>query len=727
LFTLLTAGAAPPDAWSQLSFRYSMLPRSAEPTTRSRLLAAGDRETDAWSHLRNKADWEKYRDVRLAALKRSLGTFPEPPKDLKVKVRKTLEGDDYRIDCLTYESRPGLLVTANLYRPVKAKKEGMPGIAIIHSHHNPKTQGELQDMGVMWARAGCYVLVMDMLGHGERRQHPFATAKDYPKSFAVSRQDYHFRYNLAMQLQTMGDSLIGWMVWDVWRGIDLLLSRPGIDKEKIILMGSVAGGGDPCAVAAALDDRIKCAVPFNFGGPQPETRYPLPKDAEKSFLYTGSGSWESTRNLARSASDGFMPWVIVGGIAPRKVIYAHEFAWDGDRDPVWKRLQKIYGWYGQKDSLAEVHGSGSVRGKPPESTHCNNIGMVHRKGIHAALKRWFGIEAKEPGQWKRRDASELWCLDKGESPGKVTEVAGKLADERLATARKRWKKAPEGMAAEWRKLLGLEGGRALIFRAPQAEATPLSGVEALWLPASGSWLLRATGKRGLPVTVAIGQGGPRAFLRQRHGEIAALLKDEAVLLVDLGGAGDRMPGQDRGRGGAGLPSSRLMLGEVTLGEHVRAVQVALLELRKSGEIDEKRITLWGESFSAANEDGMHLRAPLEHAQPRLAEPMGAHVALLVALFDKDVSAVRARGGLVGYRSLLDSPFVHVPYDVIVPGALTAGDLVDVVAALAPRKVTLEEMVDGLNRRVPAKEAAKAYAIALGAYKEAKAEDKLVIK
>ena len=38
----------------------------------------------------------------------------------------------------------------------------MPAILVAHSHHNPKTQGELQDMGVNWARTGCLVLVMDL-------------------------------------------------------------------------------------------------------------------------------------------------------------------------------------------------------------------------------------------------------------------------------------------------------------------------------------------------------------------------------------------------------------------------------------------------------------------------------------------------------------------------------------------------------------------------------------
>ena len=228
-----------------------------------------------------------------------------------------------------------------------------------------------------------------------------------------------------MQLQTIGDSLMGWMVWDVQRGVDLLLSRPGIDPKKIILLGAVAGGGDPAAAAAALDERITAVVPFNFGGPQPETRYPLPADAETSVNFSGSGSWESTRNLAGSVKGGFLPWVIVGAVAPRRHIYAHEFAWDQKRDPVWKRLQKIHGWYGTPEHLSSVHGSGSVRGQPPEATHCNNIGPVHRKGIHEALKKWFDIgPAKEKSD--RRPAEELLCLGKDERPKMLHELAAEV-------------------------------------------------------------------------------------------------------------------------------------------------------------------------------------------------------------------------------------------------------------------------------------------------------------
>ena len=81
-----------------------------------------------------------------------------------MQVTGGIDGDGYRIEKIVYQSRPGLFVTANLYTPAKPGKS-MPGILLCHSHHSPKTQGELQDMGITWAKAGCLVLVIDQLGN----------------------------------------------------------------------------------------------------------------------------------------------------------------------------------------------------------------------------------------------------------------------------------------------------------------------------------------------------------------------------------------------------------------------------------------------------------------------------------------------------------------------------------------------------------------------------------
>ncbi|HEX5272284.1 MAG TPA: acetylxylan esterase [Gemmataceae bacterium] len=700
------------------------LPRMLGRNARASIDAANRRETEAWHKVTNREEWEHYRDPRIEALRRSLGQFPDPPADLHVRVTRTLDGDGYRVENVVFESRPGVLVTANLYAPAKPGR-AMPGILIVHSHHNPKTQGELQDMGMTWARQGCLVIVMDQLGHGERRQHPFVTEKDYAGSFRPSRQDYYFRYNTGMQLNLIGDGLIGWMVWDLRRGIDLLLSRPGIDREKIIVLGSVAAGGEPAAVTAALDRRVAAAAAFNFGGPQPETTYPLPDD-ENAFNYAGGGSWESTRNLRDSARDGFLPWVIVGAAAPRGLVYAHEFAWDRDHDTVWKRLEMIYGFYGARDRLAFTKGRGSVSGKAgPENTHANNIGPAHRQGIYPALKAWFDMPIPEKEYQERHKADDLLCLTpevlKQVRPRPLYEVAGEIGDERAAAARKVLAGlTPEGrrkrLREEWAKLLG--GVRPAL---PDAKGFPgvRAGTATAWpalIDAPGVKIpvvvLTPTGAKGpLPVVVCVCQEGKQAFLKQRAAAVAALLEGGvAVCLPDLRGTGETRPGDGRGRQSAAtsISSTELMLGQTLLGERLRDLRTVLKYLRDwSGheqKLDTRRVALWGDSLAPVNAADRDLKVPLDaEKQPDLAEPLGGLLALFGALYEGDVKAVYVRGGLDGYRSVLRSPFVYVPHDIIVPGALTAGDLGDVAAALAPRPLRQEGLVDGQNRRVKTEE------------------------
>ena len=84
----------------------------------------------------------------------------------------------------------------------------------------------------------------------------------------------------------------------------------------------------------------------------------------------GDGSWESTRNLRLSGRDGFLPWVIVTAVAPRRMIYAHEFSWDREHDPVWRRLQKVFEFYNATDRLAFAHGrSPHGAGEPTRGEH----------------------------------------------------------------------------------------------------------------------------------------------------------------------------------------------------------------------------------------------------------------------------------------------------------------------------------------------------------------------
>jgi dienelactone hydrolase len=720
----------------------NMLPDHA----RKGLSAANQRSTDQWARISNRQDWENFSREKLAALRSSLGTFPERPGSLTVRATRTIPGEGFAIENLVFESRPGLWVTANLYRP-EPVRASMPGILLCHSHHNPKTQGELQDMGMTWARAGCLVLVMDQLGHGERRQHPFVSEQDYPAEFPVGRQDYHFRYNTAIQLQLIGDSLMGWMVWDLRRGVDLMLSRPGIDPRRIVLMGSVAGGGDPAAVAAALDDRIAAAVPFNFGGPQPESPYPLPADAENVFAYAGSGDWETTRNLSLSCRDGFLPWVIVGSIAPRKLVYAHEFSWDREHDPVWKRLQHIYAdFYGAPRALDYTTGFGLLQGRPPQASHCNNVGPPHRERIHAALQRWFGVQCGPSQEYQKRlPPEELQCMTAAVAqelkPQPLRVLARRIGQERvskqrdaiaaLSTSARR-----KVLESEWRALLGnVEPGTARVVTSGttsvddvaverlELETEPGVSVPAVILTSGATTAPR-------PVVMAISYEGKTAFLKAHTAAVADLLRGgAAVCLPDLRGTGETSPDGARGRmsTATGIAATELMLGETVTGARIRDMRAVLAFLRTRRDFDRGRIALWGDSSAPVNAPGTDLRVPLgAPKEPPVSAPDGALLVLLGSLLETDVRAVLARGGLTAFESVLDSQFCYLPYDAVIPGALKAGDLADVAASLAPRPLRLEAMVDGLNRRADLRSAQSAYEPARRAYQNAGAAGNFLV-
>jgi len=666
----------------------------------SRCRAINQHDREAWLKINSKENWELFRNPRIDALKGSLGILPSNAENPNVYITGIFEGDGYNIENIVYESRKGLYVTANLYKPSLAQGKS-PAIVIIHSHHNPKTQGELQDMGMTWARNGCIVLVIDQLGYGERRQH-----------IPGPRQDYRFRYINGIQLHVIGDSLMGWMVWDVMRGIDMLLDRYNVDEEKIILIGSVAGGGDVAAVTSAIDTRIKCAIPFNFGGPQPETQYPLPDNAEETFNYMGEGSWESTRSLRLNGRDGFLPWVIVASIAPRYLIYAHEFSWDRERDPVWKRLQKVYGFYDASENLSFTHGSGVLSGQPPEATHCNNVGVIHRKMIHSALEQWFDIPIPQEYQ-NRLPEHKLMCL-KHDSPFQQSlhKMFTDIGISRSMEFRKSLDKlTPDEkinrLRQKWAELLGDINPKSdptaqmiecQILDKVYTERILLEVESNITIPMLGIYKHCETNDP-YDAVIGIAHGGKDGFLKERIAEISNFIeKGFIVFLPDMHYIGENCSFESRDRQSEStyISATEWMLGQTVLGSQLRDLRSVVRYISTRSDVKSGRITLWGDSFALANLTDF--KDPLidEGVSPHQSEPLGAILALFGALYEGNVCAVIARGMIAGYGSILNNTYCYIPHDAIIPGAMTAGDLNDIITILSPIQLLLESMVDGRN-------------------------------
>ncbi len=57
----------------------------------------------------------------------------------------------------------------------------------------------------------------------------------------------------------LGETVLGWRVWDAMRALDLLAAQPGVDPGRLGVAG-ISGGGTTALFTAALDERVRAAA-----------------------------------------------------------------------------------------------------------------------------------------------------------------------------------------------------------------------------------------------------------------------------------------------------------------------------------------------------------------------------------------------------------------------------------------------------------------------------------
>src|SRR5690606_7978230 len=149
------------------------------------------------------------------------------------------------IERLVYETRPGLLGVSYLLRPIEQDRP-LPAV-LCPPGHGDGVRSLIFDWHPIYkrypldlVRRGFVAVVPEHRGFGER-----ATG---PKSHAV--------YCHALNL--LGESALGFNLYDVQRALDIVASLREVDADRIGCYG-MSLGGELARLLAALEDRLRAA------------------------------------------------------------------------------------------------------------------------------------------------------------------------------------------------------------------------------------------------------------------------------------------------------------------------------------------------------------------------------------------------------------------------------------------------------------------------------------
>lgn len=192
------------------------------------------------SSLKTASDWDRRAQTIRDSIISWTGPLPERTP-LNARVTGRLKRDGYTVEKILFESRPGYLVSANLYLPEKVSSPCPAQLNLIGHAQVGKADERYQRMSITQVKRGFVVLTMDQMGQGER-------------GLLSSHQI------IGTQAFLCGTNVFNLMVWDAIRAIDYLSGRPEVDKSKICITGS-SGGGMMTTYILPFENRLAVAVP----------------------------------------------------------------------------------------------------------------------------------------------------------------------------------------------------------------------------------------------------------------------------------------------------------------------------------------------------------------------------------------------------------------------------------------------------------------------------------
>ncbi|PYT90546.1 MAG: hypothetical protein DMG41_04230 [Acidobacteria bacterium] len=304
----------------------------------------------AWDAIRDEAGLLKTQDELRQKLLEMIGGLPVAKTDLHPVIVGKISMDGYSIEKLVFQSLPGLYVTALVYVPNDHASKH-PAV-LVPAGHAADGKFHYQALCQRLVVRGYVVISWDPIGQGERSQ--FWDQKAQKSRYNLICGEHAVMGNLAY---LAGANLARWEIWDGIRAVDYLLTRPEVDGERISITGT-SGGGTQTALIAALDPRIKLAVPSCY-----ITALPM-RMSNRIFADPDS---DPEQDLFGMISNGVDHPGLLLLMYPRPVMVAAavlDFVPIEGTRKTYRELQKLYARFGHGDRIALVEGYHSHQYSP---------------------------------------------------------------------------------------------------------------------------------------------------------------------------------------------------------------------------------------------------------------------------------------------------------------------------------------------------------------------------
>ncbi|HUR56691.1 MAG TPA: acetylxylan esterase [Opitutaceae bacterium] len=648
----------------------------------------------AVEQLATRADWERYRDEARKKIFELVGPFPEKTP-LNARITGVVKKAGYRIEKVIYESQPGLHVTAALFVPEPLQGRA-PAIVYCSGHHDAGFRAPNYMLVILnLVKKGFVVLAFDPLGQGERLQYydPRTGNSEFGDNNSTRE---HSR--AGSQCFLTGDSLARYMIWDGIRSVDYLLTRPEVDPARLGINGR-SGGGTQTAYIAACDDRLFAAAPENYVTTfESVLKMRGPQDPEQNFY----------RGLAR----GFDQPDLLIARAPKPTLLV-------------ATTRDIFNIEGTQAALAEARRAHSALGDTTETMAMTVDDAEHastlknREATYAFFRKHLNLPGSVADETvERPTAEELRITETGqvstalrsETVFSLNRRRAEMLGEKLEGRRRDLPSHLVAVKAEAARLAGYIPLAAAASRSVFAGRFPREGY------ALEKYLLPVDHRYAIPVLVMVPDAPTKKVVLYLHpqgkstlaavgGEMEKLVKQGCTVIApDMIG----MPGEI-GPGVVAKPEEgppRLWYGYVLLGKGMIGRQME----------DVMRVVRFAEAKYQVAPDDLIGFARGESA------PMLLHTAAIAGVFGK----IAILDAPLSYRSLVTSlRFAPKYLAAAVPAALTAYDLPDLIACVAPRSVLVVDPRDGMGELAEKATIAQEMAVTTRAYAQNPARLKMV--